>query len=481
MTSSIKQNIEFICKEYDLDRETVIRAMVDAFRAAVRKHFKIQDKTGEFLKVEWNEEEGTIDAYLQKRVVEVVRDPEKEISLEEARELTGGEEVEVDDTLLIPLNTEEMGRIAAQNAKQILIQKLREAVREKIYEEYIDKKGMLVNGVIKRFDRGDIIVDLGNNLEAIIPKKEQVKTEKWNQGERIRAVIVDVTKEAKSPQIVLSRVSEELLKQLFEMEVPEIYDGTVVIKSAVREPGDRAKIAVASNEKDVDPVGACVGLKGSRVQNIIKELRGEKIDIIEWSEEPSVFAANALSPARVTQVQITDIAKRRMRVIVADDQLSLAIGKKGQNVRLATQLVGWNIDIVSEGEIKKEISRQMGEMMAEGKEVPLSVLEGLSANQAEELKKRGIGDIEKVASLTVDDLVNILDISLDDAEKILGSAKSIIAMREEIAKSLKTVDSVKNEEESDKDGEEKSEDMAETEAESKKNETQSGISTKAEV
>ncbi len=471
MTSSIKQNIEFICKEYDLDRETVIRAMVDAFRAAVRKHFKIQDKTGEFLKVEWNEEEGTIDAYLQKRVVEVVRNPEKEISLEEARELTGDEEVEVEDTLLIPLNTEEMGRIAAQNAKQILIQRLREAVREKIYEEYIDKKGMLVNGVIKRFERGDIIVDLGNNLEAIIPKKEQVKTEKWNQGERIRAVIVDVTREAKSPQIVLSRVSEELLKQLFEMEVPEIYDGTVVIKSAVREPGDRAKIAVASNEKDVDPVGACVGLKGSRVQNIIKELRGEKIDIIEWSEEPSVFAANALSPARVTQVQITDIAKRRMRVIVADDQLSLAIGKKGQNVRLATQLVGWNIDIISEGEIKKEISRQMGEMMAEGREVPLSVLEGLSASQAEELKKQGIGDIEKVASLTVDDLVNILDISLDDAEKILGSAKSIIVMREEIAKSLKTADSVKNEEKSDKDSEEKSENVQKAEAEKEKSET----------
>jgi len=471
MTSSIKQNIEFICKEYDLDRETVIRAMVDAFRAAVRKHFKIQDKTGEFLKVEWNEEEGTIDAYLQKRVVEVVRNPEKEISLEEARELTGDEEVEVEDTLLIPLNTEEMGRIAAQNAKQILIQRLREAVREKIYEEYIDKKGMLVNGVIKRFERGDIIVDLGNNLEAIIPKKEQVKTEKWNQGERIRAVIVDVTREAKSPQIVLSRVSEELLKQLFEMEVPEIYDGTVVIKSAVREPGDRAKIAVASNEKDVDPVGACVGLKGSRVQNIIKELRGEKIDIIEWSEEPSVFAANALSPARVTQVQITDIAKRRMRVIVADDQLSLAIGKKGQNVRLATQLVGWNIDIISEGEIKKEISRQMGEMMAEGREVPLSVLEGLSASQAEELKKQGIGDIEKVASLTVDDLVNILDISLDDAERILGSAKSIIVMREEIAKSLKTADSVKNEEKSDKDSEEKSENVQKAEAEKEKSET----------
>ena len=281
-----------------------------------------------------------------------------------------------------------MGRIAAQTAKQILVQKVREAIREKVYDEYIDRKGELINGTVKRFERGDMIIDLGNNLEAIVPKREQSRGEMWNQGERIRVVIVDVSKDQKGQQIKVSRASSELLKRLFEMEVPEIYDDTVVIKSAVREPGDRAKIAVTSNEKDVDPVGACVGMKGSRVQSIIKELRGEKIDIIEWSDEPSVFAANALSPAKVSQVRITDINKRKMEVIVGEDQLSLAIGKKGQNVRLATRLVGWDIDIVSEEVLKKEIAQQMGKMMASGEAVPLTALEGVTATRRRRLRKR---------------------------------------------------------------------------------------------
>ena len=233
-----------------------------------------------------------------------------------------------------------------------------------------------------------MIIDLGNNLEAIVPRKEQSRGEMWNQGERIRVVIVDVTKDQKGQQIRASRSSEELLKRLFEMEVPEIYDETVVIKSAVREPGDRAKIAVASNEKDVDPVGACVGMKGSRVQSIIKELRGEKIDIIEWSDEPSVFAANALSPAKVSQVRITDINNRQMEVIVGEDQLSLAIGKKGQNVRLATRLVGWDIKIVSEEMLKKEIARQMGRMMASGEAVPITSLEGVTTFRPRLSKER---------------------------------------------------------------------------------------------
>jgi N utilization substance protein A len=253
----------------------------------------------------------------------------------------------------------------------------------------------------------------------------------WNQGERIRVVIVDVTKDQKGQQIRASRSSEELLKRLFEMEVPEIYDETVVIKSAVREPGDRAKIAVASNEKDVDPVGACVGMKGSRVQSIIKELRGEKIDIIEWSDEPSVFAANALSPAKVSQVRITDINNRQMEVIVGEDQLSLAIGKKGQNVRLATRLVGWDIKIVSEDVLKKEIARQMGRMMASGEAVPIGALQGVTATQAEALEEKGIKDVESLAATSVDDLVDILDVSLDEAEAILLSANSIVEARNE--------------------------------------------------
>lgn len=427
MTSTIGQNIEALCSEHGLDRNLIIEAMKDAVKAAARKQFKNYDKTGEGIEVDWNDEEGIVEISAQKTVVQEVENPSVELSLDEAVELTGDDEIELGDVLLIPLPTEELGRIAAQTAKQILVQKVREAVREKVYDEYIDRKGELINGMVKRFERGDMIVDLGNNLEAVLPKKEQVRSENWNQGERIRVVIVDVSKDLKGQQIIASRTSSELLKRLFEMEVPEIYDDTVVIKSAVREPGDRAKIAVASNEKDVDPVGACVGMKGSRVQSIIKELRGEKIDIIEWSEEPSVFAANALSPAKVSQVRIVDINRRVMEVIVTEDQLSLAIGKKGQNVRLATRLVGWDINIISEDVIKKEIAQQMGRMIASGEAVPLSNLEGVSAAQAADLKNKGISDVQTLANTTIDDLVDLLDVSLDEAERIIAAAQAVVS------------------------------------------------------
>ncbi|CAN5568636.1 transcription termination factor NusA [soil metagenome] len=424
--SSIGQSIETLCTEQGLDRDMVIEAMKDAVRAAARKQFK--DKTGDSVQVEWNAEEGEIEVSAEKTVVETVEDPLSELSLEEAQELAG-DEIEIGDMLLIPLNREDMGRIAAQTAKQILVQKIREAIREKVYDEYIDRKGELINGTVKRFERGDMIVDLGNNLEAVVPKYEQSRGEMWNQGERIRVVIVDVSKEQKGQQIKCSRASSELLKRLFEMEVPEIYDETVVIKSAVREPGDRAKIAVTSNEKDVDPVGACVGMKGSRVQAIIKELRGEKIDIIEWSDEPSVFAANALSPAKVSQVRITDINNRLMEVIVGEDQLSLAIGKKGQNVRLATRLVGWEIKIVSEEILKREIAKQMGKMMASGEAVPITALEGVTTSQAETLAEKGIKDVESLATASVDDLADFLDISMDQAEAIRVAANVIVQAR----------------------------------------------------
>jgi N utilization substance protein A len=322
-----------------------------------------------------------------------------------------------------------MGRIAAQTAKQILFQKVRDAERQNIYEQYIDKIGDLVNGFVKRFERGNIIVDLGN-MEAILPRSQQSRGEQWNQGERIRVVINNVSKESKGPQVEVSRTSPELLRRLFEMEVPEIYDETVIIKSAVREPGERAKIAVTSNERDVDPVGACVGMKGSRVQAIIRELRGEKIDIIEWSDEPSVFAANALSPAKVNQVRITDIENRQMEVIVNEDQLSLAIGKRGQNVRLATKLVGWNIDIRSEEELKREVAEQMGALIASGGAVPLSAIEGVTAQQADALAEHDINDIDALAGTSVDDLVEYLDVSLDEAEAMLIAAQAVIAARD---------------------------------------------------
>ncbi len=426
--TSIGQSIEALVSEQGIDRDLVIEAMKEAVKAAARKQFKSQDKTDQSIEVDWNNEEGIIEISAQKTVVNEVENPSTELSLVDAQELAG-EDVEIGDMLLIPLPTEELGRIAAQTAKQILVQKVREAIREKVYEEYVDKIGTLINGTVKRFERGDMIIDMGNNLEAILPRNEQARNEIWNQGERVRVVIEDVSKDLRGQQIKVSRASAALIKRLFEMEVPEIYDDTVVIKSAVREPGDRAKIAVTSNEKDVDPVGACVGMKGSRVQSIIKELRGEKIDIIEWSDEPSVFAANALSPAKVSQVRITDVNSRKMEVIVTEDQLSLAIGKRGQNVRLATRLVGWDIDIVSEDKLKKEIALQMGKMAAAGGAVPLTALQGVSPVQADDLKKKGITDVDSLAATSVDDLVEILDSSLDEAEMILASAKAIVEAR----------------------------------------------------
>jgi N utilization substance protein A len=419
MSASIGQSIDAVCKEHGIDREIVVEAVKEAVRAAARKQFK----SGEEIQVEWTPEAG-LEIFASKVVVETVENPGRELSLDEAKELAG-DEVEVGDELQLPMPMEDMGRIAAQTAKQILFQKVRDAVRAQVYEQYIDKVGDLVNGYIKRFERGDLIVDLGT-VEAVLGRNGQSRGEQWNQGERIRVVIDDVSKESKGPQVVVSRTSPELLKRLFEMEVPEIYDGTVVIKSAVREPGERAKIAVASTERDVDPVGACVGMKGSRVQAIIRELRGEKIDIIEWSDEPSVFAANALSPAKVNQVRITDIEHRQMEVIVNEDQLSLAIGKRGQNVRLATKLVGWNIDIRSEEELKREVAAQMGAMIASGEPVPLERLQGMNPSMVSTLADHGIDDIESLANATVDDLAEHLDMSLDQAEGLINAARAVV-------------------------------------------------------
>ena len=424
MSASIGQSIDALCKEHGIDRDLVVEAMKEAVRAAARKQFK----SGEEIYVEWSAEAG-IELFASKVVVEEVTNEGRELSLAEAREMAG-DEVDVGDELQLPLPMEEMGRIAAQTAKQILFQKVRDAVRANVYEQYVDKIGDLVNGYVKRFERGDMIVDLGT-VEAILYRKEQSRGEQWAQGERIRVVISDVAKEAKGPQVEVSRTSPELLRRLFEMEVPEIYDETVIIKSAVREPGERAKIAVASNERDVDPVGACVGMKGSRVQAIIRELRGEKIDIIEWSDEPSVFAANALSPAKVNQVRITDIERRQMEVIVNEDQLSLAIGKRGQNVRLATKLVGWNIDIRSEEELKKEVAAQMGALIASGGAVPLTALEGVTAATTSALSEHGIEDIDTLAATSLDDLTEYLDISLDEAQAILDSAQRVVAARDQ--------------------------------------------------
>jgi N utilization substance protein A len=311
--------------------------------------------------------------YAVKTIVGEVTDASTQISLAEAQQLYG-DEAEVDMEIEFPRPTEDLGRIAAQTAKQVIFQKVREAERDNVFAEYSQRVGEVVSGTVKRFENGDIIVELGR-IESQLPRKEQSRAENYTVGDRVRAVIRGVNRSAKGPQIVLSRTDPALLIKLFEQEVPEIYDGTVVIRGAVREAGDRAKVAVYSRERDVDPVGACVGMKGTRVQSIIRELRGEKIDIVEWSEDPILFVTNAISPAKVQRVSIVDDGERVMEVIVEDKQLSLAIGKKGQNVRLAAKLTGWKIDIKSEEEKRKEVELQLGALEV-GDQTPEGADEG---------------------------------------------------------------------------------------------------------
>jgi transcription termination/antitermination protein NusA len=348
------QQIDAIAKEKGVEPDIIISAVTDALEAAARKRYKT-----EALRARFNQDSGQLELYAVKKIVDEVTDSATQISLAEAQELYG-EEAEVDMEIEFPRPTEDLGRIAAQTAKQVIFQKVREAERENVYAEYSDRVGQVESGTVKRFENGDIIVELSRNKEAVLPRKEQSRAENYTVSDRVRAVIRGVNRSAKGPQIVLSRTDPALLIKLFEQEVPEIYDGTVMIRGAVREAGDRAKVAVYSRERDVDPVGACVGMKGTRVQSIIRELRGEKIDIVEWSEDPILFVTNAISPAKVQRVSIVDDAEKVMEVIVEDKQLSLAIGKKGQNVRLAAKLTGWKIDIKSEEEKRREVEAQFG-------------------------------------------------------------------------------------------------------------------------
>src|SRR4051795_8189486 len=355
MTSPLQQLIETIAKEKGIEPTIIISAIEDAVLAASRKAYK----STENLKARFNADSGQVDLFAVKQIVETVNDPALEVSLGEAQQLYG-EEAEVDMEIEFPKPTDVLGRIAAQTAKQVIFQKVREAERENIFGEYNQRLGEVVSATVKRFETADMIVEIGNRVEAVLPRKEQSRAESYNPGDRLRAVIKGVNRSAKGPQIVLSRTDPALLIKLFEQEVPEIYDGTVMIRGAVREAGDRAKVAVYSRERDVDPVGACVGMKGTRVQAIIRELRGEKIDIVEWSDDSVLFVTNALSPAKVQRVTIVDDGERVMEVVVEDKQLSLAIGKKGQNVRLAAKLTGWRIDIKSEEEKRREVEAQFG-------------------------------------------------------------------------------------------------------------------------
>jgi len=349
-----------------------------------------------------------------------VADENLEISLEEAKGID--ESLEVDDTVELPKPTDVLGRIAAQTAKQVILQKVRDAERQNIYNDYVQKVGELITGVVKRFEGPDLIVDIGKT-EAMLPLREQSRAEAYKQGERIRTVIVKVLPIAKGPQVILSRTDPQLLIRLFEIEIPEIYDGTIVVKSAVREPGDRAKIAVASMDRDVDPVGACVGMKGSRINSIIRELRGEKIDIVQWSEDSAQFAANALNPAKISKVLILDAAERRMEVIVEEKQQSLAIGKKGQNVRLASRLIGWQIDVKSEEQKKMEVLSVMESLTSSY--TPLTELEGVSERMVEKLREAGIENVERILEIGIEKLQEIPGVGEKTAAKIMEAARDL--------------------------------------------------------
>src|SRR4029453_132311 len=374
ITNPLLQQIDAIAKEKGVEPEIIIGAVQDALEAAARKKYK-----GEELKARFNSETGDFDLFTVKKIVEDVTDPATQFSLAEARQMYG-DEAEVDMEIEFPRDKGDLGRIAAQTAKQVIFQKVREAERENVYAEYSQRIGEVVSGMVKRFENGDIIVELGR-VEAQLPRKEQSRAENYTVSDRVRAVIRGVNRSAKGPQIVLSRTDPALLIKLFEQEVPEIYDGTVMIRGAVREAGDRAKVAVYSRERDVDPVGACVGMKGTRVQAIIRELRGEKIDIVDFSDDPVQFVTNALSPAKVQRVTIVDDKERVMEVMVGESHLSLGIGKKGQNVRLAAKLTGWRIDIKSEEEKRKEAEAQFGALEGTAADAPARE-EGSATEQA---------------------------------------------------------------------------------------------------
>src|SRR5215208_64696 len=391
-TNPLQQTIEALAKEKGIEPDVIITAIEDAVLTASRKYYK----SNENLKTRFNPETGQVDLFAVKHIVEQVTDPAIEISLTEAQELYG-EEAEVDMEIEFPKPTDVLGRIAAQTAKQVIFQKVREAERENIFEEFNERVGEVVNATVKRFENGDIVAELNNRIEALLPRKEQSRAESYNPQDRVRAVIKGVNRSAKGPQIVLSRTDPALLIKLFEQEVPEIYDGTVIIRGAVREAGDRAKVAVFSRERDVDPVGACVGMKGTRVQSIIRELRGEKIDIVEFSDDPIAFVTNALSPAKVQRVSIVDDAERVMEVVVEDKQLSLAIGKKGQNVRLAAKLTGWRIDIKSEEEKRREVEAQFGELAGGDEPAALSDADSAEPARAEAEGNEAAANVETAA------------------------------------------------------------------------------------
>ncbi len=414
MLGALKREIDQVAKDKGINAREIISALEEAMKQAAKRERGIDSE----IDARFNEELGEIELFEFREVVDEVTDKDTHISLADAKAFDP--EAEVGDEIGVKVDTSSFGRILAQTAKQVIIQRIREAERDTVYEEYKDRANEIVNGIVRRFEKGAIIVDLGR-AEAVIPPKEQVPRENYRPNDRVRAYVAEVNKNAKGSQIVLSRTSIEMLTKLFEQEVPEIYEGIVEIKAAAREPGGRSKIAVASRDSDVDPVGACVGMKGSRVQAVVQELRGERIDIVPWSADPARYVCSALSPAAVSKVIIDDVQKS-MDVIVPDDQLSLAIGRKGQNVRLAVQLTGWRIDIKSESKM-----RELAQWLSDA----VSIVEGCGDADAELLLQQGITSLEDLANCDVDLLTQMPGIDEEGAAAIKQRAEELALQKKQ--------------------------------------------------
>lgn len=411
--SELSRMIEQVGKDKGIDKQVVIDAVIQGMIVAARKKYG----TYREIEAQYNEETGEVELYEFKEVVreEDFIDEEIEIKWEEAKELNP--DIQLNDSIGIKLDSTELGRIAAQTAKQIITQRVRDAEREIIYNEFEARKGEIASGIARRVERGAIVVDLGRT-EAYIPPREQIPGEVYKPGDRIQGYLSDVRQTTRGPQIIMSRASEQYLIKLFEMEVPEIYDGIVTVMAAAREPGARAKIAVSSKDPSVDPVGACVGMKGSRVQNIVQELRGEKIDIVPWDEDIARFAVNALAPAEISRVFL-DEANKEMEIVVPDNQLSLAIGKKGQNVRLAAKITTWKLDILSESNAAQKTAEAIFNLM---------LIPGMSETMAQNIFQSGFGSFQSLATASTADVMAIPGYNeTEKADKLIGDSKALIA------------------------------------------------------